>query len=208
MGPEMLAATSLGVLTGYLVGLSASPVVAAVVSALIAMAAGVTALGGASNLLMKDDDATGPRGRRHDYAAFAFALAAVAGVTAGIWVRSHNLLSPAPSVLQAQWQALGFDQETAARIALISLTGIAMEQEGASKLAAPDGVRASTLLFSETGSDACQRTDPARAPDADEARRAWRLAPGDWPDLAVAMKDADLEGLKLLWSLSCAERER
>jgi hypothetical protein len=207
MVPAILAAAALGVLTGYLVGLSASPVVAAVVSALLAMVAGIAALTGLKNPFLKEDDAAAPRGRRHDYSAFAFALATIAAVSAGLWIRNHNLLSPDPAALQAQWQAVGFDRDTAARIALASLTGISIEQEGAATVAAPEGPRASTLLFSLAETEACQRTDPGRAPSADEARHAWQLAPGDWPAFAAAMADADLEALRLFWETVCGDQQ-
>lgn len=203
MLPAVLASSALGLLTGYLIGLSASPVVAAVISALLAMVAGVAALAGAGAKLVGKPAGGEARDPRHDMAAFAFALLTIVGVTGGTWVRTHNLLSPDPAAVQATWQALGFDDDTAARIALARLTGISVVQEGSPDLQVPDDRTGGTILFSTGEVDACQRTDPRRAPSADEARQTWRLAPGDWPAFAEAMSAADLRALNLFWSTVC-----
>lgn len=202
--PTILAAAALGALTGYLVGLTTSSVVGPVLSALLAMAAGVAALTGVQNPFLPKGEGAAERGRIHNFAVFGFAAAAVVGVSAGLWIRSHNLLSPQPAAIQAQWQALGFERETAAQIALISLTGIKLDDSGAA--APPEGGKttAASYLFAETATDTCQRTNPATAPDADEARNAWKLSPGRWPQFAEAMPDTDKAGLQAFWQSFCA----
>ena len=203
--PAILAATALGALTGYLIGLSTSPVVGAVLSGLLAMAAGVAALTGVQNPFLPKGESAAARTRMHNLAVAGFALAALAGVSAGLLVRSHNLLSPSPSELKAEWQALGFDEDTSARIALASLTGITLEAEGAPALAQGEGGAMASLLFATAGSAACQRTDPARMRDPQAALDAWSRAPAPWPRFAEAMEGAGMDRLEILWAAVCEE---
>src|SRR3546814_9747841 len=59
----------------------------------------------------------------------------------------------------------------------------------------------SDVCSSDLGS--CQRTDPSRAPDADEARNAWLLAPAPWPALAKNLAAAPQPTLQAVWSGLC-----
>lgn len=200
------AASSLGLLTGLLIGLSTSPVVASVVSALLAMAAGIMALTGVKNpFLAKGEEAQG-RKASHDWAVMAFAVMAIAGLGGGLWARTHDALSPAPQELAAKWIDAGLDADVAARLAAFRLTGAMINAGGEIAEAQADSGKAatSTVLFAHTSKSGCQRTNPSRMKDANEARNAWRLAPAPWPRLADALRETPIDTLASVWTSLCA----
>jgi len=200
------AASGLGLLTGLLVGLSTAGVTASVVSALLAMAAGVAALTGVKNPFLPTGDRAAERSNCHNWALFGFALAAVLGLGGGLWVRTHDLLSPSPQQLAARWEAAGLRSDVAARLAVLQMTGANLSGDGGMEVAA-DGhsIRASVLFSEDAGGD-CQRTDPSRMPDADESRTAWSLAPAPWPSLAESLAEAPQDTLLAVWSGLCRDR--
>lgn len=201
------AACGLGLLTGLLVGLSTAGVTASVVSALLAMAAGVAALTGVTNPFLPTGDSAAGRSATHNWALLAFALAAVAGLGGGLWVRTHDLLSPSPQEVAARWQAAGLSKESAARLAVLQLTGATLAEDGGMEAAADNQPSAlASVLFSVVAAEDCQRTDPSRAPDADEARTAWSLAPAPWPALAESLVEAPQSTLLAVWTGLCRER--
>lgn len=205
----LVAASALGLLTGLLVGLSASPVVASVISALLAMAAGIAALTGVKNPFLGKGDEPRERRAAHDWAVVAFAVLAIAGLGSGLWARTHDALSPSPKEIAAKWVEAGLDKEVAARLAAFAMTGAVIDAEGTIVKAEAGGAKptSSTVLFSQDVAGGCQRTDPTRPKDADEARNAWRLAPAPWPQLAEALSDVPLDTLTSVWTSLCEDRQ-
>src|SRR3546814_3256817 len=124
------AACALGLLTGLLVGFSTSGVTASVVSAPLAMAAGVAALTGVKNPFLPTGDSGAPRSNGHNWALCAFALLTVLGLGSGLWARTHDAPSPTPPEIAARWQAIGLSQETAGRLAGLQVTGVNLPPEG------------------------------------------------------------------------------
>lgn len=199
-----LAAVSLGLLTGLLIGLSSSGVTASVVSAVLAMAAGVVALTGVKNPFLPKGEGAAERSAQHNWAVAAFALVTIAGLASGLWMRTHNSFSPTPQELAAQWQAAGLSDQQAQRIAVLQLTGATLDEKG--KIEAGGGATpAASVLFSAFSAENCQRTDPSRAPDAAEARNTWSLAPDPWPGLAKSLSDQPQALLRAVWSGLCEE---
>lgn len=201
------AACGLGLLTGLLVGLSTAGVTASVVSALLAMAAGVAALTGVQNPFLPTGDSAAGRSTTHNWALFGFALAAVAGLGGGLWARTHDLLSPSPQEIASRWEAAGLSRESAARLAVLQLTGATLAEDGRVEVAADGQPSAlASVLFSAVAAEDCQRTDPSRMPDADETRVAWSLAPAPWPALAESLTEAPQATLLAVWSGLCRDR--
>jgi hypothetical protein len=198
-----LAAAGLGALTGALVGLSAAGVVASVVSALLAMAAGLVALTGSVNPAA----AGGPREPGQDRAVAVFAAVALVGLGAGLWVRTHGLLSPSPAETAALWREAGLDEAAAARVAAFTLAGVALSPEGG--LEAGEAARpvAASVFFSGEETGDCARVDPARNADPAEVRRSWALAAAPWPRLAETLAAADHATLGAVWSGLCEGAE-
>lgn len=203
----ILAAVSLGLLTGLLIGLSTSGVTASVVSAVLAMAAGVVALTGVKNPFLPKGENAAERTPGHNWAVAAFALMAVIGLSSGLWMRTHNAFSPTPQEIATQWQAAGLSEAAARRLAVLQLTGASLTAEGTVEAGAAEGpVLTASVLFSVVPAEDCQRSDPARAPDAVEARNSWSLAPDPWPGLAKALADQPRAILQAVWSGLCEEQ--
>lgn len=111
---QALSGSSIGLLLGILMGLSASPVTALVVGAIAALLA--------SLVLPQPKAATEAGPARHRDAsirASALSIAAIVGITAGLWIRTHDLLSPAKPSLKSQVDALtsaGYSADEARRL--------------------------------------------------------------------------------------------
>lgn len=132
-----LALLTTGAGIGWLVGLSVSPVVSVVVSsvtgvvtALIALLSGVklSGLNGPQiNFVEHESEATPPQTRYRHWQVNPVPIAwlmlgLILGSSSGIWVRTHDLLSPHTQSLSeeaevARWEALGLKkEEVAARL--------------------------------------------------------------------------------------------
>lgn len=199
------AACSLGLLTGLLIGLSTSGVTGSVVSALLAMAAGVVALTGVKNPFLPKGEHAAERSAGHNWAVSAFAILTIVGLGSGLWARTHDLLSPSPGEIAERWTGIGLEPEVARRIAVLQLGGLSLSAEGEVKAETPEALKKTgSVLFSGVSDADCQRTDPARAPDAAEARNAWSLAPAPWPDLAAGLAELSKDGLQAVWASHCS----
>ena len=93
-----MAVGSLGLLIGLLVGLSTSPVVGTFVGTIAALA--VTLLSAGLGTKSKDKDPISKKANeaqpvKFNYAAIVgFSLFCILGIISGIWLRTHDILSP------------------------------------------------------------------------------------------------------------------
>ncbi len=198
------AACSLGLLTGLLIGLSTSGLTGSVVSAVLAMAAGVVALTGVKNPFLPKGESAAERSPGHNWAVSAFALLTIIGLGSGLWARTHDLLSPTPGEIAARWTGIGVEPEVAQRIAVLQLSGLSLSAKGEVKAESPEALKkTASILFSGVSEADCQRTDPSRAPDAKEARNNWSLAPAPWPDLAAGLAEVSKDNLQTVWASHC-----
>lgn len=171
---QVFSGASIGLLLGLLMGLSASPVVALVVGAFAALLGAVVlpqAKGGAND--------TTP-GRQHSAAwrSGALSLAAIVGLVAGLWMRTHDALSPPrPTLAQqvAAVQAAGFGAEEARRL-VASREFPAARAASAPTAAAPAiADHRSTILFSADATT-CERLAPSRFKDVAAAALSYEAA--------------------------------
>ena len=172
MAVQLFSGASIGLLLGLLMGLSASPIVSLVVGALAAL------LGAVVLPLAKANDSTPARQRDAAYRSGALGLAAIVGLAAGVWMRTHDVLSPErPTLAQqvAAVQAAGFSADEARRLVA------SREFPAARAASAPAGATPSnpdyraTVLF---GADAstCEKLAPSRFKDAAAAAAAYEAA--------------------------------
>lgn len=106
-----------GLLIGLLAGLSSSPIVATIVSALMPLLAGLV------YWKSKGADNASAQFRPAAVGIGCFSLAAIVGVLSGIWTRTHGLLSPAPSARVAIWREAGLQQSEAISVAMREYDG-------------------------------------------------------------------------------------
>ncbi|VAW87964.1 hypothetical protein MNBD_GAMMA17-1208 [hydrothermal vent metagenome] len=96
----------IGLLFGIIMGTSTTPTVGLVLGALTAVLAAILGL--------NDKHFTNAKAVRIG----SFGLACVVGAYAGLYVRSHNLLSPSPETMKAQYIQLGFSEAQALELIL------------------------------------------------------------------------------------------
>ena len=144
---DLVAGGGLGVLFGLLVGLTTTPVVASVLASLVALA--VAFVGLSESAPAGISPATPLR-------LAVFSLCAAIFVLAGIYVRTHGLLSPSAASISRELTEAGFDPEEAKDLVRLRLFGVM--PEGATTVA-PDnlgGRVAASTLFSADAED-CRR---------------------------------------------------
>ena len=203
---QLFAGIGLGLLVGVLVGLSSSPVVSVVVGAL---AGGmVTLLGFARST--KEGDSSYLEGSVIRLGSFGIACAVA--VVLGLFIRTHNWVSPSIADQVSEVQKAGYSPEEARRWVAYknvgTVLGIGPGSSG-STAASPSGGTAQvagSVLFAGADSGECQHFDPNRYKDAAEQLNALRQLGGKYAEYAQKISTLDagqqksvLESLRLLY---------
>lgn len=163
---QIFSSIGIGLLVGLLLGLSTSPVVGLVVGA-------VTAL--LSSLLVATPAIVGTGGeekgkirlpaadlRLAGYRAGTFGLVCVIGVFLGIYMRTHNVLSPPYPTLREQYDelvGLGFSSEEARKIVIGQSVVDGPTRQGSNE--STTGTAKDTVLFA-VDTAVCEKIAPDR----------------------------------------------
>lgn len=213
---DWLAGGGVGLLLGLLVGLSVSPVVATVVGALAALLVSLFGLGlsGAGKKRQPDgeprQEPLTSRGRPHRMAAFG--LLAVAGLGAGLLLRTHDGLSPSVTDQVREWEAAGYPAKTARGIVAFRRAGVVLRGSGVAAVsgepaASPDR-SGSSLLMAGPAAEECDDLDPRDFGATEELTAAFDRTGGAWRAVALAVEtlpDADQRSiLEAAWELACS----
>jgi hypothetical protein len=195
------AGCSVGLLLGALAGLSVSPVVGTLIGTVTALAVGYFGF--------KEHTAGGHAadGAPRRWGVAAFSLACLAGIFAGLTVRSAGLLSPTPKAEVELWKQAGYGDQDAHDLVALRLAGLV--PKGATVQQRTDAAAASSVLFAAE-SDRCADLRRARFASVDDWRRAFGIAGGSWATLATASAGVEPRAQEVLlasaWSLACAPR--
>lgn len=206
MFAQLFAGVGLGLLVGVLVGLSSSPVVAVVVGAL---AAGMVTLLGFTRS-GKDGEPSYSEGSVIRLGGFGVACAAA--VLFGLFIRTHNWLSPSISSQVSEVQKAGYSDEEARRwvayknIGAILESGSSKGSDNQSTPARGTESVAGSVLFSGANSGECQHFDTSRYKDAPEHLYSLRQLGGKYAEYAEKISTLDatqqktvLESLRILF---------
>ena len=166
-GRDFLAGAGLGLLTGTLIGLSASSVVAVVVGAI--SAAMLPLLG----IVEKSRSGAAQTVADTSWRVAGFGLFSAAAVISGVYIRTNDWLSPSISTQISSLTQAGFSKESAREWVSIKNLGTSVEKEKASadgKAAGGKAVAgpASSVLFSTLAEDECPSFDPAKFSNSGE----------------------------------------
>jgi len=170
---ELFAGAGTGLLLGLLLGLSASPVVGVVVGALAALLAALIGLRLPARADAASEAASPAQRRAGHWRAAVFSLLCVLGLLAGLYIRTHDLLSPAPPSLRQrvdELSAIGFSATEARRIVVLHRLDDA-PLPPAAPAAAPSSKN--SALFSAQA-ERCERLDPGRFKDLAATVAAYR----------------------------------
>lgn len=179
---QVFAGASIGLLLGLLLGLSAAPAVALVVGALAALLGSVVLPAAQAKGLPAETAAAVAKAAA--WRSTALGLACIAGLVAGLWMRTHDVLSPpAPSLARqlAELRDAGYPADEARR--LVASRAFPAAERAASGAAPAAGLR-STVLFGQ-GSSACEQMAPSRYASVAAAGQAYAAA-GDASLAALA----------------------
>ena len=137
---DFAAGITLGGLTGLLVGLTTTSVTATILSSIVAIATAFIGLAGEPKLIA---------GTVTQLRIIGFAAAMIAALLAGIWMRTHNVLSPTPKQIFDQLLQAGLTKEQATQLVVFSRFGLMPEgATPASETAVADAAkRDNTTLF-------------------------------------------------------------
>lgn len=203
---QLFAGVGLGLLVGVLVGLSSSPVVSTVVGAL---AAGmVTLLGFVRST--KDGEPSYSEGSVIRLGGFGVACAAA--VLLGLFIRTHNWVSPSIAQQVSDVQKAGYSGEEARRWVAYKNIGAILESGSSSSTSTQSSPArgaepvAGSVLFSGADSGECQHFDTSRYKDAPEHLYSLRQSGGKYAGYAEKISTLDatqqktvLESLRLLF---------
>jgi hypothetical protein len=166
---QIFSGAGVGLLLGILLGLSSSPVVSLVVGALAAVLATFIGIRGPNkdSLEAPGEATNGAQRKGLAFRAGAFGFTCIVGLLTGIYLRTHDSLSPPRPSLKQQVDELvsvGFSAAEARRIAVLhSLDAERAEAKPADAVRASESAGAvqSTLLFG-TSAETCDRVNVDR----------------------------------------------
>lgn len=198
---QLFAGAGLGLLVGVLVGLSSSPVVSVVVGAL---AAGMVTLLGFTRPAKEGE----PAYKEGSVARLgSFGVACTAAVLLGLFVRTHNWLSPSIAEQVAEVRKAGYTEDEARRWVALRNIGTAPGSENEkSKSGGGNGAVAGSVLFAGGNSGECQYFDTNRYKDVPEHLYALRQQGGTYAEYADKISTLDsshqktvLDSLRILY---------
>jgi hypothetical protein len=184
--PEVFVGGSIGLFLGLLVGMSVSPVVGIVVSGITGILAALLGISGTSS------EAEAGKLKKFQLSSsarmIAFGLAASFGLFTGLWIRTHNSLSPSRVDDVRAWTAAGWPPEEARALRVYSELGLAP----AGTKASADGAKSGTpsVLYSNYR-DQCRNLEPRQFKDANETLNAWQLETGVWATMADVIRKSN-----------------
>lgn len=167
---QFLAGSALGLLLGLLVGLSSSPVVAAVVGTLTA--ALMVLLG-----FSKPDNPDDPnRTSASAWRLSGFGIFGAVALLSGLGIRTHNLFSQPIATQVDDLAASGFTPDEAHAWVAYKNAGLHLRiPEGSFDKTSKLSSNASSVLFADSGSDACTLFDPSQYANSTEQWNAFNL---------------------------------
>ena len=151
---QIFSSVGIGLLIGILLGLSASPVVGLVVGSVTALLASLI---GANIPTKSGEQATAERVSQEQIKligirAGVFGLTCVVGIFAGIYMRTHNMLSPPKPTLKQLFEELtdiGFDTQGARELVAARIANTEpSNRKNYKKIGVPIGELQNTVLFS------------------------------------------------------------
>jgi hypothetical protein len=181
LAAQTFSGAGTGLLLGMLLGLSSSPVVGLIVGALAALLASLIGirLPSKEGAEARVENISAAQRTAAAVRSGVFGLACVAGLLGGIYMRTHNALSPAQPSLKQQvgdLVNLGFSAAEARRIVVLHTLdeGSAPPKSADSTKAADTGAMLrNSVLFADTA-ERCERLSADRFADLKAAIAAYR----------------------------------
>jgi hypothetical protein len=140
---DMLGGAALGLFVGILVGLSTTPIVSIVITALVALLAGFFGLSEKSSF------APSPAGIVR---LAGFGLVASLATLIGVWIRTHETLAPSIAEQKEMLRTIGYDDHTNEQRDLLKYLRYGLLPSGVTEAKSTPRIG---VLFSTTAPDFC-----------------------------------------------------
>jgi hypothetical protein len=193
---DLGAGAALGAFVGLLLGLSVSDVVAAVVGAMVALI-------GAFFGLSTPKEGTAAPGR--PWRMLGFGVCGIAALLGGVWLRTHETLSPSLKQRIAILQEAGLPVEQARVVALYKHVGIAPQD--VTLVESAKQVRAGAGVLFAGHAETCGQLDADRYANLEERAHAFSRAGGAWAPIGDTALTLDHTARRALldaaWKLAC-----
>ncbi|WP_027132923.1 hypothetical protein [Geminicoccus roseus] len=198
---DMAAGAALGVFVGCLAGLSASPVVGSVLTALLALLGAYFGLAGG-----RRPAEAAPQAHPRSIRMIAFSMGAVLATLGGLYLRTGDRLSPSLKERQAAWRELAFSEREAAQLVALETVGLNLFQD-ATVAAVPNPARQSSLFGDRL--EACTSLPPRRFADEQAWVAALSASSAAWRQVAQALAPLDparqAAAMQAVWRLQCPD---
>jgi hypothetical protein len=187
----IFAGIGIGLLTGILLGMSVSNVVGTVIAGLTALLAAFLGLSEKASKPPADQDTNDtkyPEVRSSSLRIGSFGLACVGGIMLGVYIRTHDSLSPSVETRYEAWKRIGFTEKEARE--LIAFERIKTASDKPEKDAATTNKIAPerSVLFASMGEN-CNDLDPEKFTSVSETLHAWNLTGGKWAQFAKLISE-------------------
>ncbi|MGH9454949.1 MAG: hypothetical protein ACRD2O_13355 [Terriglobia bacterium] len=181
---EILSGIGIGSLIGLLIGLSIQSVAGTVLAALVALLAaflGLTHKFSTSASKGTGEGETTSTGRSARIAAFG--IACTVAVLCGVFIRTHDWLTPPIRQQVEQWKSAGFSDDVSRSLVIYKQTGVLPQGMSAGKPRIPQNA---SVLFAITPDD-CRLFDRSAYSSLGEQLNSLRLRQGRFADFAEAL---------------------
>lgn len=199
---EAAAGAALGIFVGGLVGLSTSPVVGSVLTALLALLGAFFGLSGAGK---RGSGSSAPAPNTPgNVRLICFSAAAVLATLGGLVLRTGGHLSPSLQERQAAWQTLAFTEREAGQLVAFETLGLNFFAD--TSLGAVPRPDLHSSLFADRP-DYCTSLARSRFASDEIWLRALAASGGAWQavseNLSGLAPSARLQAVQAIWRLPC-----
>lgn len=201
----LLAGVSPGLLLGVLVGLAASPVVGSVVGGLVTLLATFLGLRETKG----DEAALAGRAREDDLRRLTlagFGVACLGGLFWGLYLRTHEVLSPSVSEQVKRWTDASYDEQQARALVALRLVGLVPAGATARTPSQADQAVAGVLFAGAR--EQCDAANPQGLSNAAAVAGLYRTVGSPWAQYAKVIarqpEQTRLDLLRAGWALVCS----
>lgn len=201
----LFAGVSPGLLLGVLVGLATSPVVGSVVGGLVTLLATFLTL----RETKRDEAALTDRNFDDDLrrlTLMGFGLACLGGLFWGLFLRTHDVLSPSVSEQVKRWTDANYDEQQAR--ALVALRLVGLVPAGATSRTPSQADQAVTSVLFTGAREQCDAANPQALSNLAAVAELYRTVGGPWAQFAEVVarqpEQARLDLFRAGWMLVCS----
>jgi hypothetical protein len=205
---HLFSGSGIGLLVGAIVGLSVSHVVGIVLGSLTALLAAFLGLKDSKRGDGTNSTETECRSNMKWLRTGAFGFFCTIGILLGIFIRTHGILSVPIDQKLSKWTSAGYVPAQARHFVVYEELGLKPRDWEIADVEAITRRRHESVLFSQAGSEICQRLAIDQFDDPKEALNAFSLEGKKWEILASEIDQSvpverKMRLLRSIWEALC-----